>query len=103
MRNRSGCNSGVNSSVMSHWGCDDRRRAMAYGLSQRGMMAGLSLKVVGSIERDPGLMAIAAPICVVGLPIECCNVDCIIILNKLLLKKVASIKLGVAKFITGQT
>ena len=103
MLNRSGCNGGVNASVISQQGCDNRRRAMLYGLSQCIMMAGLSLKVVGGIERDPDLAAIAAPIHVVGSPIKCGKVECTIILHQLLFDKVLSIKLGIAKFITGQT
>ena len=97
---RSGCNGGVNASVMSHQGGDHRWRAMAYGLSQHVMMAGHSLKVVGSIEGDADLMVTVAPICVVGAPVKSHDVDCTIILNQLLLNKVVSIELGVAKLIT---
>ena len=97
---RSRCNGGVNTSVMGHWGGDNRRRAMAYGLSQPGLMAGLGLKVVGSIERDPNLMAMLAPIGVVGMPVKGCSIKGTIILNQLLFDKVASIELCIAKFVT---
>ena len=93
MLNRSGCNSGVNASVMGHWGCDNRRRAMAYGLSQHVLMAGLGLKVVGSIERDPDLMAMSAPIGVVGTPVKSHGIEGTIILNQPLFDKVTSIEL----------
>ena len=73
---------------------------MAYGLSQHLVTAGLGLKVVGSIEEDPDLMAIVAPICVVGEPVKSHDVDCTIILNQMLLDKVAAIELGVAKLIS---
>ena len=76
---------------------------MAYGLSQHVLMAGLGLKVVGSIEGDPDLMAMSVPIGVVGIPVKSCKVKGAIILNQLLFNKVASANLGIAKFITGQT
>ena len=88
---RSGCNCGVNASVMSHWGGDHGWRAMACGLSQYLLMVGLGLKVVGSIERDANMMAMMVPICVVGVPVKSLNVDGAIILNQLLFHKVASI------------
>ena len=97
MLNRSGCNGGVNASVMGHRGCDDRRRAMAYGLSQRVLMVGLGLKVVGSIEGDSNLMVIAVPICVIGTPVKNVSVDGAILLNQLLFHKVAAIQVGIAK------
>ena len=103
MLNRSGCNGGVNASVMGHQGCDNRRRAMVYGLSQHVLKVGLGLKVVGSIEGDPNLTAMSMPIGVVGMPVKSCKVECAIILNQLLFDKVASVNLGVTKFITGQT
>ena len=72
---------------------------MAWGLSQRVMMAGLGLKVVGSIKRDPDLMVVAAQIRVVGMPVKSRDIHSAIILNQLLFNKVAAIELGVAKFI----
>ena len=81
MWNRSWCDSGVNASVMGHQGCNDRRRAMAYGLSQPGLLVGLGLKVVGSIERDPDLMAMSVPIGVVGMPVKSRGIEGTIILN----------------------
>ena len=88
---RSGCNSGVNASVMSHQGGNHRGRAMACGLSQCLLMAGLGLEVVGSIERDPNLGVVMVPVCVVGLPVKGFDVDGAVILNQLLFHKVASI------------
>ena len=75
---------------------------MACGLSQHLLMVGLSLKVVGSIEGDPDLMAVMAPICVVGVPVKGLDVDCAIVLNQLLFNKVVSIELGIAKLIPGE-
>ena len=99
MLNRSGCNGGVNASAMSHQSCDDRRRAMAYGLSQHVLMVGLGLKVVGSIERDPDLMAMSVPIDVVGMPVKGHGIEGTIILNQPLFDEVASIELCIAKFV----
>ena len=73
---------------------------MVWGLSQCFVMAGFGLKVVGSIERDPDLMVVVVPIHVVGAPVKGCNIHSTIILNQLLFDKVASIELGITKFIT---
>ena len=70
MWGRSGSDGGVNMSVMGEMGCYNRRRAMTCGLSQLGLSAGLSLKVIGSIERDPNFMVVGMPIDVVVMPVE---------------------------------
>ena len=85
---------------MGDQGCDDRGRAIAYGLSQLSLSAGLGLKVVGSIERDPDLMAMVMPIDVVVMPVKSCSIHSTISLNQLLFDKVAAIKLCVAKLVT---
>ena len=66
---------------MSHQGGGYRRRPVAWGLSQRLVMMGFGLKVVGSIEKDPDLMAVAVPIHVVGAPVKGVSVDGTIPLN----------------------
>ena len=85
---------------MSHWGGDHRGRAMAWGLNQHLVTAGLGLNVVGRIERDPNLTAVVVPTYVVGAPVKGCDIHSTIVLNQLLFRKVVSIVLGVAKFIT---
>ena len=97
---RSRSDGGVNASVMGDRGCDDRWRAMAYGLSQSGLSAGLGLELVGSIERDSGLTAMATPIAVVVTPVKGRSVQGTISLNQSLFDKVVAIELCVAKLVT---
>ena len=70
MWGRGGSDGGVNASVMGRRGCDHRRRSMTCELSQSGLSAGLSLKVIGSIKRDPNFMVVGTPIDVVVMPVE---------------------------------
>ena len=100
MWDRSRSDGGVNASVMGNWGCVDRWRAMAYGLSQSSLLAGLGLELVGSIERDSDLMAMAMPIVVVVTPIKGCSVHGTISLNHALFNKVVAIELCIAKLVT---
>ena len=100
MWDRSRSDGGVNASVMGDWGCDNRWRAITYGLTQSGLSAGLSLEVVGSIERDPDLMAMAVPIDVVVMPVKSHSIHGTISLNQSLFDKVAAIELCIAKLVT---
>ena len=100
MWDRSRSDSGVNASVMGDQGCDGRWRAMAYGLSQLGLSAGLGLELVGSIERDSDLTAMATPIAVVVTPVKGCSIHGTISLNQSLFDKVAAVELCVAKLVT---
>ena len=100
MWDRSGGDGGVNTSVMGGRGCNNRRRAMACGLSQSGLSAGLGLMVVGSIERDPDFMAVAMPRDVVVTPVKGCSIHSTISVKQSLFDKVAAIELCVAKLVT---
>ena len=73
---------------------------MACGLSQSGLLVGLSLKVVGSIERDPDFMAVAMPIDVVVMPVKGHSIHCTISMKQLLFDEIAAIKLCIAKLVT---
>ena len=102
MRGRSGSDGGVNVSVMGERGCYQRRRSMMCELSQSGLSAGLGLKVIGSIERDPNFEAMGAPIVdVVVTPVEGCSIHGTISAEQSLFDKIAAIKLSVAKFVMG--
>ena len=71
---------------------------MAYGLSQCCVViAGLGLKVEGSIEGYAGLMVIAVPIHVIGMPVKKVSVDGAIFLNQLLFHKVVAIQVDIAQ------
>ena len=100
MWDRSRSDGGVNASVMGDRGCDDRWRAMVYGLSQLGLLVGLGLKLVGSIERDSDLIAMASPIAVVVMPVKGHSIHGTISLNQLLFDKVAAVELCIAKLVT---
>ena len=102
MWGRSGSNGGVNMSVMGERGCDNRRRAMTCGLSQSGLSAGLSLKVIGSIKRDPNFAAVGMPIDVVVTPVEGRSIHGTISVKQLLFDKIVAIKLCIAKLVTGR-
>ena len=101
MWGRSGSDSGVNASVMGERGCYQRRRSMMCELSQSGLLAGLGLKVIGSIERDPKFVAMGAPIDVVVMPVEGCSIHGTISAKQSLFDKIAAIKLSVAKLVIG--
>ena len=100
MWDRSRSDGGVNASVMGNRGCVNGWRAMAYGLSQSSLSAGLGLELVGSIEGDSDLTAMATPIGVVFTPIKGCSVHGTISLNQALFDKVAAVELCIAKFVT---
>ena len=73
---------------------------MTCGLSQSGLSAGLGLKVVGSIERNPDLMAMAMPIDVVVMPVKSRSIHSTICLNQSLFDEIAAIELCIAKLVT---
>ena len=101
MWGRSGSDGGVNVSVMGERGCYHRRRSMTCELSQLGLSAGLGLKVIGSIERDPNFAAVGTPIDVVVMPVKGRSIHGTISVKQSLFDKIAAIKLCVAKLVIG--
>ena len=101
MWGRSGSDGGVNMSVMGERGCYHRRQSMMCGLGQSGLLAGLGLKVIGSIERDPNFAAVGTPIDVVVTPVEGRSIHSTISVKQSLFDKIAAIKLCIAKLVTG--
>ena len=73
---------------------------MACGLSQSGLSAGLGLKVVGSIERNPDLMVMVMPLYVVVMPVKSCSIHSTICLNQSLFDEISAIELCIAKLVT---
>ena len=66
-------------------------------------VAGLGLKVVSGIERNPNLTMMAIPICVVSMPVKGATIYGPIVVNQLLFHEVVSIQLGIAKAVTRES
>ena len=101
MWDRSGGDGGVYARVMGGRCCNNRRWAMACGLSQ-SCHVGLGLKVVGIMERVPSFMVVGAPIDVVVTPVKGRSIHSTIRLKQLLFNKIAAIYLCIAKLVTGK-
>ena len=64
---------------------------MVHLFDQGHSMAGLCLKVVSGIERNPDLVLVLMPICIVSTPVKGVTINGTIIVNQLLFHEVASI------------